>query len=287
MNATERSEMDEHYNSKNESNSRRYSKSSVGPEICPTVIKIHTPSASIRVHLRFVILILSLALLSSLPAWSQPSPDPQRVETSGKYQPEARATRLTPEEQRRLAVQPAGDGLWRIDQILIDAHQRSLSFPVAFQITDSNLEYALVTGRGKTHESLLVTDVLPVQLHIAALLLSVGNDSPLEIEVSWNTHGPEQKIKLGDLIRIARPDSPPIAWTYHARQLADGSLAAQSEQSLIALIDDPSALIHHLLPAHLNRDDIYLPATPNRPLPAKGLPLTLTLRFPEREDSEP
>ncbi len=212
------------------------------------------------------------------PAMAQdPRMDPTQLDPSGKYQP-AHSDPPAPAAEG-LKVEPLGHGKFRLGQIEIDATKRQLSFPVALAETQSPLEYALVHSAGKAHESLLITDVHPTHLHIAALLLSVKPGTPLHAQVSWDVNGPPQSINLTELIHITATDSKPVTWTYQALTLVDGKLAAASELSLLSLINDPSALATHQLLAEDLRDDIYRAQLPQT-FPAKGLPLTLVLSFP-------
>lgn len=204
--------------------------------------------------------------------------DPSRLEASGKYHPSNNATPLP--EPESLKVESLGQGKFRLGQIEIDAIKRQLTIPVSLAATDANLEYALVHSAGKVHESLLTTDVHPTQLHIAVLLLSVKPGDALEARVYWDVNGPAQSINLGELIQITSPDKKPITWKYQAHTLANGKLAAASELSILSLINDSSSLIAHQLDPKDLRDDIYS-FKPFEKLPAKGLPLSLIITFPQ------
>ena len=240
---------------------------------------------SMRLHL------ITMALLLVLPPATAQSPqeqaDPAKLSPSGAYSATEKAPAMTPERKQRMVLKETSPGVWQMEKIRIDALERSISFPVGIGETKAQLEYLLVNGKGKTHESLFITDVFPAQLHVAARLLSVENGHPVNISVQWKVAAPKKSIPIANLLNIQGAAGKQPQWKYHANQLADGSLSAEMDQSLITLIDDPNALIHHLAAKELNRDDIYTAkqSDPSKPplLPAKGLPLTMTLTFPKVE----
>lgn len=233
--------------------------------------------------LRLLGTITLLTTLDQNALAQQTAVDPAKLSPGGSYQHATSSPRLSPAEQRRLSLKPRGPGRWTIEQIRIDKPTRTISLPIVLEQTEGALEYALVGIRGKLHESLFATDALPAQIHYGTKLLGIKNGTPVDITLSWNTHGPKRSLKLSEILRIKLPDHPPVEWIYHARLRHDGSLIAQSEQSLITLIADDSALIRHRAAAHVNRDDIYFTrqTSPDEPplLPAKGLPMTLTFTF--------
>lgn len=227
--------------------------------------------------MKHLLTILVTGILVTASHAQDPRIDPARLEDSGKYQPSDN-DKPAPEPES-LKVETLGQGKFRLGQIEIDATKRQLTIPVSLAVTDANLEYALVHSAGKVHESLLITDVHPTQLHIAALLLSVKPGDALEASVFWDVNGPPQSVNLAELIQITAEDSKPITWNYQAHTLASGKLAAASELSILSLINDSSSLVAHQLDSKDLRDDIYR-YKPFEKLPAKGLPLSLIITFP-------
>ena len=55
--------------------------------------------------------------------------------------------------------------------MLLEKLKQQISFPVLINMNEGLVEYILVTGKGKTHESLLVTRTEPFHIHVAMLLL--------------------------------------------------------------------------------------------------------------------
>ncbi|MEM9018779.1 MAG: YdjY domain-containing protein [Verrucomicrobiota bacterium] len=224
--------------------------------------------------LTFVGCFLTASFLSA----QQPSPD--QIGPGGNY----RKVPDQPLPKAETSVEKLGEGRYRMGQILINAKEKELQFPVALGITDSSpLEYVLVHSHGKTHESLLITDVSPELLHVAALLLSVKGKREVKLVLSWNVYGPEEEVEVSDLIRILLPEQyDDLPLSYDAAILSDGTLAAQMELSIVALIDDPMAMVRHEIPSEQNSDEVYRVNTDHQ-LPKKGLPLTLTMKFAQAE----
>ena len=98
-----------------------------------------------------------------------PAPAPAPIPASKEPDPAARLAELG------AAVE--GEKL-RLGEVEIDRSARTLSFPAKVNAVEGAIEYALVTSKGKTHESLLVTDALPRDIHLGCLLLGGGAGGP-------------------------------------------------------------------------------------------------------------
>jgi hypothetical protein len=70
-----------------------------------------------------------------------------------------------------------GPDVYQCGKVRLDAAKRCLRFPATVNRWDGPLEYALVTSLGAKHESLLLTDVDPLDIHTAAVLL--GGSAPI------------------------------------------------------------------------------------------------------------
>jgi hypothetical protein len=148
------------------------------------------------------------------------------------------------------------------------------------------VEYVIVTERGKTHESVLRTEVEPQHIHLALLLLDARPPSspifpldptlplpgvPVEIEVGWRQDDREIRRPLEDLV-VTRNRGNVLArgpWAYNGSYLSRSNFVAQQEGSIVALQVDPSALINNPRPGrendelhHVNADALPLDSTP-------------------------
>jgi len=205
------------------------------------------------------------------------------------------------------AIRELPDGNVAVRDIIVDRKARAARFPARINMDDGFVEYYLVTAAGKTHESVLVTDVQPNDLHIAMLLLGVdppktadpsrkppaniGDEwlasapeptgPPVTITVSFqNPKGESVRLDSGKLLVLGekeRKPAPDPGWIYSGSLLIEGRFLAQDEGSVIALIRDSTALMNNRLPEAI-RDDAWLVNT--KTTPKKGTPVTVEIALP-------
>ncbi len=174
-----------------------------------------------------------------------------------------------PENPPFSLIEKVSPGVFRLGDIRIDREAKTLTFPATVNMDKGLLEYLIVASAGKTHESLLRTNVQPYHLQIAFLLVGFeGTDRPI------HSQGAREKPK-GDLVEIAveyakeyggnRSQSitaraeewivkrmndrlkeiERIDWVYTGSTIIGNQFAAQSEGSIIAIYRDPVALVDH------------------------------------------
>lgn len=255
---------------------------------------------------RFHRLIPGLAILGTmamLVPCASGNPPPEvvaehgSVDASGKFVPPASGadaggmSRDPAKWREELAdlVEDLENGSLRIGLVRIDAEKRIVSFPAYINARSGLIEYALVTEKGKVHESLLATKASPWHVHLGALLtgLAAADDDapPIEIDVliEWETNGPRRSHRLEELIALAKdsacgPRGGTLeigCWNYHGSIVNAHGFAASREGSLITLIGDPSALILNPRPGHID-DSLHVPNAAL--LPSNDFPVTVILR---------
>ncbi len=235
---------------------------------------------------------LTLILAASLAATSRPSPnpDPQSPPPSQTYSPPA-----TP------ASPPTRDGQRiRFGLVVADPALRTVSFPARVLMTNGLLEYAVVTDYGKTHESLLVTDALPMDVQAALLLLRArpsGTNallaspvtfppgSAIDLSVQLPTPaGTPTNIPLHSLLALSS-DGPngaitgaptPGPWIFNGSCITPEGFGAHFDGSIIALIHDPIAILNNPGPDR-HDDDIHVPNAARLPPPGTPVQVQLTL----------
>jgi hypothetical protein len=211
--------------------------------------------------------------------------------------PAAEDSSLTPAtppvSATNLPLRQVGPGQFELGKVRLDKRQRTVSFPAVVNLTEGIIEYLLVTEAGKTHESLLRTDVAPYQIHVAMLLLDARgagtNDFPEEsakplpgdkvtVEVSWSAGGRDKRRRAEEFIldRSRKSAMTKGAWVYTGSRLVEGAFAAQLDGSLISLITDASALVNN--PRPRRDDDENWLARPGI-LPPLETPVQVTLRL--------
>jgi hypothetical protein len=238
------------------------------------------------------LLLLALLVFACLGGmtWWQQKPTPQaekaveggKVAPSGKFTPNAApaAKGPTSAEELKIAVQDyireSGPDELQIGSVRLNKRKRTISFPAKVAEKERPLEYALVHESGKTHEALLSTAAAIQDVHVAALLLDANGQAPV-IEVTWRKHGGEAKVLLHEMIGM-KDGSLDAVWRYNGSVFIHGGFAASREGSLVALMNDPSALVNHPAAGALMKDDVFF--AQRAKLPPDGVQVTVVMTFP-------
>ena len=171
-------------------------------------------------------------------------------------------------------------GVKRVGAVTLDANKKQISLPVAINMNDGPLEYLVVTGKGKTHESLLVTHAEPFHIKVAMLLLNCkGSDGRLipeddekpipgeqvKVELHWKEEDQQKKSALEHFVqRVDKKKVTEGPFVFNGSRVFQGTFLAQRDGSIVSLITDNAALFNN---PRLGRDDDEI----WRPQP-KGLP---------------
>ncbi|MEM6910027.1 MAG: YdjY domain-containing protein [Verrucomicrobiota bacterium] len=179
------------------------------------------------------------------------------------------------------AVEAQEDGTFLLGEIHFDPGTREIRLPARTGESDAPLEYALVSVRGKVHETLLVTAVPPSHLQTALLLCHYqpstvilerprldnrGNpvrpleederqgpraappfESQMKIRLEWSDEsGQLQSYPLSELIQnqlteAVIPDSP---WIFTGSRFFEGGYMADITGSIMATYLDADALLN-------------------------------------------
>lgn len=255
---------------------------------------------------------LSMAM-PSLHGQISPSPGSDtrgrgRVEPSGKFVPNPAPHKKQPKHvQARknlldaLKLENLGNGKYRVGAVTLDKKARTVSFRAKVNMTAGLVEYALVTEKGKTHESVFTTAARPMDIHLACVLLGMkqagGKDWPaehaaipahrgVEILVTWPTNGPPKRLPLSAFVKKKNTDGSggrdrPLkdgVWFYSGSHFYGGAFAAEAEGSVISIIGDGSALLNGLRKG--NGNDLLHTAN-GAELPPGGRTVTIILALPE------
>ena len=153
-------------------------------------------------------------------------------------------------------------GIVEIGQVRVNKEERSLSFPAAINMTTGAVEYLLVSAVGKLHESVLRTDVDPMHIHLGALLLGAKGaqtnltvhdfntkDIPgeaIDLLVEWSVEGQTKQSRAEETVfnietKALMSTGP---WVYNGSQLHGGTLVAQRDGLIVAIMSDPLALMN-------------------------------------------
>jgi hypothetical protein len=201
-------------------------------------------------------------------------------------------------------------GIYEIGQIRLDQKARTVTFPGVLNMNDGNLEYLIVTEQGNTHESLLVSDVTPSDLHFAMLLLGAkgagaqnGELPPSQIDSKYLKTAPKLKgddvditvhWKVGDTEKSAPVEDwlfntetkKPVTrgpWIYNGSSFNEGHFLAQIEGAHAALVTYPAALINNPRKGNDN-DQIWTVNT--KAVPPVKTPVDITITLLSASDAQ-
>lgn len=202
-------------------------------------------------------------------------------------------------------IREIAPGIYQVGGVKLEREARRISFPVKLNMTNGPIEYLLVTAAGKTHESLLTTDIEPQHLQVAMLLLGAkgmqaapltnapaggpitqalgGRNPPLPgdsvlVEVSWKKGGQSERKRIEALVFNKRANEPMSAgpFTFTGSRLWQGKFVAQTDGSLISIITDPDAVFNNPRP-NRDADDTWVVHGPSVPNADTGLELNITM----------
>ena len=220
---------------------------------------------------------------SGPPPIIQPPPPPASADMLDRH-----TFRVSPPE----LVSP---GVYRISDILVNKINKSVSFPAVVNMNKGLLEYLLVRGGGKTHESLFRTNIEPYNLQIACLLLDlVGSDKPLAFQGAPETpkgdpvmitvsitdkDGKTSELHpekwITKVVNGKPEETESLNWIFTGSMVHRGRFAAQVDGSIIALYHDPVAMIDNASPGG-ESDKIWF--VKEGSVPPVGTPVTITIQ---------
>jgi hypothetical protein len=197
-------------------------------------------------------------------------------------------------------------GIFEIGKIQLDQKARTVRFPGALNMKEGIIEYLLVTEQGSTHESLLVCEIQPNDLHFAMLLLGAkgsGADKPgsgemppgqidakylktapklkgdgVSITVQWKDGAVTRTVPVEDWVFNTQKKKPMERgpWIYNGSMFNDGHFLAQIEGAFAALVTYPSALINN--PRQGNDNDAIWTVN-EKAVPPVKTPLEITIQM--------
>ena len=195
------------------------------------------------------------------------------------------------EPPKKPDIKEVSPGIFQVGTVRLNKEKREISLPVIVNMNEGPMEYLVVTGKGKTHESLLVTSAEPFHLQVAMLLINCKGSNgklipedegkaipgePVEMELQWKAGNKEKKSRLEKF--VSRADKKPVKegpFIFNGSRMFDGSFLAQRDGSIVSLITDNSAQFNNPR-AGREDDDMWRPHRKGLPpLDSKG---TLIIR---------
>ena len=212
------------------------------------------------------------------------------------------------------AMEEVAPGKFRIGKLILEKETKSVTFPGKVNMDKGLLEYLLTGPKGSTHETLLVTEIAPSDLHMAMLLLGAKgaglrapgpDDKPPEqitdeylktapqpagdkifISVKWKKEGKETITPVEDWLQNTETAKPAERgpWIYTGSMFVGEKFLAQTEQSFAALVTYPPALINN--PRKGNTNDAVWEVNEKAVAPV-DTPLEITIRLDPAPPAKP
>lgn len=168
-------------------------------------------------------------------------------------------------------IRQVAPGIFEVGKVRLNKTARSVTFPAVVNMTNAIVEYVVVTEQGKVHESLLRTDAVSKDIHVAMLLLNAKGSGtnmvppdplkpipgdPVSIEVTWKEKGKTKRVSAERLIfnTQTKTNLAPGPWVYNGSLIENGTFMADPEGSIVSLITDPFSLINNPRPGRDNDD---------------------------------
>ncbi len=215
-----------------------------------------------------------------------------------------------------IPMKEVSPGVFQIGKMRVDKNAKSVSFAGKINMAKDNIEYVMVTPNGSTHESLLVADLQPVDLHFGMLLIGAkgaGLTTPsadqappgqidaeylrsapkldgddVSITAKWkDQNGKEQTTRIEEWIinTDAQKAAAKGPWVYTASMFgADGKFLAQQQGVFISVVTNPAALINNPRPGNDN-DQIWV--VNEKAVPPVDTPLELTITLQPKPAKAP
>jgi len=217
---------------------------------------------------------------------------------------EAKADGAAGEETEvKPSVKQLDENRFQIGEIIFNKKTREVRFPAVVNMAEGQLEFLLVHSKGKTHESLLATEISPLALNVAFTLLrypaskelyplpnetggasdkypdvpaDVKAGARMAIDIEWKDGEKDKRVPANDLIQHATKGNamPAGPWVYGGSDVSEGKFVAQMTGDMIAIYLALSAIINYPGADHDN-DDVWTPF-PKR-VPEEGTKVTVII----------
>jgi hypothetical protein len=199
-------------------------------------------------------------------------------------------------------IKKISPGVLALGGIQLDTKRYEIHFPAKVNQVENLIEYAIVHKDGKTHESLLQTEISPYRLQILLLLAKAqkfkemlpefdaeGREAPpltprpkhrIRIFVQDLRKKENLPIPLGNwIVNVDDGKSmQPEPWMYTGSRLYKGRFLAEEDGDIVAIYLNPVALFNSWIPGN-NNDENWIPHP--QKIPPVGTPVKVTLKFPK------
>jgi len=207
------------------------------------------------------------------------------------------------------AVKKTGPHSYEVGGIRVDAASREIRFPARVNMNEGLIEVVVCAEGGKLHESILVTSIKPIHLHVALLLLGLepganpgwyvpddpalrlpGWDRPpgdrVDVFIRRETPDGPQEIRAEALLKDERTGAclPRTSWVFTGSSLdARGVYGAHETGSIMSNYHDRLAVIDN--PLELGQVDDFTFAN-TAAIPDVGTPVQVRIVPAEAQEGK-
>jgi hypothetical protein len=209
-------------------------------------------------------------------------------------------------------------GVFEVGTVRLDKNARTVTVPAKVNMTDGLVEYYCVSPTGSTHESVIVSDAGPQNVHVAMLLLGAKGAAPKDgaqapgqidadflarlpklvgdrvmLSVRWkDADGKEQTVPAERWVmqRIPVKNKPAQEkvmedgpWLYNGSYLYEGRFVAEGQGMFVAINTMPSALINNPRPG-ANNDKMWFVNT--KAVPPVGTPVDFIIKLENAQETQ-
>lgn len=159
------------------------------------------------------------------------------------------------------------DGVARIGNVSVDPKARTVSVKGWVNQVVGPIELLACGPGGKTHESVFVLDINPVELQTGLLLLGLKPGTPptglgegvpsgpeLVLWVDWEENGEARSRRAEEFVfnEEVQERLPETPWIFTGSVFEEGRFKALAEESLVVTYWDPWAIVNIPLPCGAN-----------------------------------
>ena len=195
------------------------------------------------------------------------------------------------------------DTRYQIGGVVLDRKNREIRFPAKVNMAEGLIEYMIILQKGKVHEALLTTTVVPTDLNLAFLLLryppspelfsqinETGHPTGLypvvpapvraaariTMEVEWSDNGTTRRVPMNEWLRDNAKDAPlaPGPWLYTGSSFSEGKFIPNLSGDIASIKLDSYAMINY--PGADNEQGVVWFAFPKR-VPPVGTNVTVII----------
>ena len=179
------------------------------------------------------------------------------------------------------AAQPVKPSVTKLDEnryqiggVILDRKNREIRFPAKVNMAEGLIEYMIILQKGKAHEALLITPVVPTHINLAFVLLRyapspelfsqidetghptgiypevpapVKASARITMEVEWSDNGTNRRVPINEWLRDNAKDTglAPGPWLYTGSSISGGKFIPDISGDVAAIMVDSNAMINY------------------------------------------